>query len=253
MMYCEKDTLCKLCPESLELIKKFQDEHYGAKTYAWFKNLNGYIMNSQNHYIHQAIMNCFGNGKGTSQLSVDHLDRNPLNNTKENLRIATRKEQEHNSSGIMKDTKKQRRFSARKLPDGLSQDMLKKYVVYYEEFYDKEKTKMRQFFKVESHPLLQKEWISSKSANVSLIEKLNSANQVAEDLEKGVMPPEKIHQFPPYYRVTIFREKPHLIYERRVADTRINMSMVLPENFDPDLSLSKMKEKLSKKYPQIDF
>lgn len=38
-------------------------------------------------HIHQIITGCYGNGKGTKTISVDHIDQDPLNNTWENLRI----------------------------------------------------------------------------------------------------------------------------------------------------------------------
>ena len=32
-------------------------------------------------------MECYGNGKGTKSISVDHIDQNPLNNRIENIMI----------------------------------------------------------------------------------------------------------------------------------------------------------------------
>ena len=69
---------------------------------------NGYIQThitytlgeQKGYYIHQIITNCYGNGKGTKNISVDHIDRNPLNNTSENFRIATQYEQQTNTKGI---------------------------------------------------------------------------------------------------------------------------------------------------------
>jgi hypothetical protein len=45
------------------------------------------------------------------------------------------------------------------------------------------KQQPREYFKVESHPKLSKPWVSSKSAKIPLVEKLNHANQVVADLE----------------------------------------------------------------------
>lgn len=45
------------------------------------------------------------------------------------------------------------------------------------------KQQPREYFKVEAHPKINKPWISSKSVKISLIEKLNDANQVVDDLD----------------------------------------------------------------------
>ena len=127
-------------------------------------------------------MDCYGNGKGTKNISVDHIDRDPLNNTMENLRIASREEQEQNSKGVLKDTKRERKSNAKPLPEGITQNMMKKYVVYYHEFLDKEKTKSREFFKIEKNPKLEKPWIGCKSNKVSILDKLTEANKVASEL-----------------------------------------------------------------------
>jgi hypothetical protein len=120
---------------------------------------------------------------------VDHLDRDPLNNCFDNLRIATREEQQKNSKGTADDgTKRERKYNAKKLPDEITHDMMRKYVVYYHEWLNKEHTKQREFFKVEKHPKLQKPWISSKSSNISLIDKLLSANKIVTDLESDIYP-----------------------------------------------------------------
>ena len=51
--------------------------------------------NQKTIYLHALIMNHIGNGKG--KISVDHIDRNPLNNRRRNLRIATQSEQNRNT------------------------------------------------------------------------------------------------------------------------------------------------------------
>ena len=182
LMYCEKDTICKLCPVSYQKILDFEQKN--EKKITWYKHQNGYILCSDELYIHQIITGCYGNGKGTKQVSVDHIDRNPLNNTFENLRIATREEQEKNSKGIADGTKRARKTSAQKLPEEITHEMMKKYVYYCHEWRDKEKTKERDFFRVEKHPKLNKPWSTSKSTTLSIKDKLEQANKYVEELDK---------------------------------------------------------------------
>lgn len=193
LMYCEVDTICILCPESYQRIVDFEKNECDGKKLTFSKMSNGYVSThiSANKvlFIHQIITGHYGNGRGTKGLSVDHIDRNPLNNTMDNLRIATREEQEQNSKGIAPDTKRARQSNARPLPEGITQDMLRKYVVFYSRLHDKEKNIRREYFVVERHPLSNgKRWESSKSAKLTMSEKLEQANKVAENLDKGILP-----------------------------------------------------------------
>ena len=188
LMYCEKNTMCMLCPKSYQKIVDYENLTNEGKKLTWYKHQNGYILNSNNLYIHQIITGCFGNGKGTSTISVDHIDQDPLNNTLDNLRIATRKEQEQNSKGIKDGTKRARKTSAKPLPNGITQDMMRKYVVYYQEWLDIEHTKEREFFKIEKHPKLDKIYVGTKSNKVSIIEKLNQINNIVDNLENDIFP-----------------------------------------------------------------
>jgi len=187
LMYCEKDTIVKLCDKSYQVIKEYEKNENDGKKITWYKHQNGYVLCHKNLYIHQIITGCHGNGQGTKNISVDHIDQDPLNNTFENLRIASRKEQEQNSNGIKDGTKRARKSNAKDLPEGIEQEMMKKYVVYYHEWLDKEHTKPREYFKVETHPKLDKPWIGSKSGKISAMEKLQQANKIVDDLEKGCL------------------------------------------------------------------
>ena len=66
--------------------------------------------------------------------------------------------------------------------------MLKKYVVYYQDYADKEKKSLRQYFKVEKHPKLDKNWIGCKSNNISIHDKLTQVNKIVNDLENEIYP-----------------------------------------------------------------
>ena len=246
LMYCEKDTICKLCIESYQKILNYEININNGKKTTWYKHQNGYILCSNNIYIHQVIMDCYGNGKGTKNISVDHIDRNPLNNILENLRIATMKEQQDNSKGILEGSKK-KRFSKKDLPEGITEDMLKKYIYYNREYINKEKSKERDFFRVE-HPKLDKSWSTSKSNKVTIQEKLAQANKVIDDLEKDIYPEKNEPILPKYIYLIIMREKPHLVFEKRVDGKRLNIKMVLPSVYDLQEQLEFLNDKIKIKY-----
>jgi hypothetical protein len=251
------DTICFLCPAALEKLRAYEEKNNNRKAITFYKHSNGYILGQNNLYIHQIIMGCFGHGRGTMNLSVDHIDGNPLNNTMQNLRIATREEQEEHKIGIKEGTKRKRNSTAKALPEGIDQSMLRKYVVYYNEVYNKEKQLKREFFKVESHPKLDKPWISSKSGKVSALEKLAAANKVVDDLANDIFPTLQESVLPQYYSLITFRDKPHLVYEQRMQDTgeRRNLKMVLPPEGTYDLAeqyqklLAKVETKYAKAAP----
>jgi len=249
LMYCEKDTLCLLSAESYQKIVDYEKNNNDGKKITFYMLQNGYIGCSINLYIHQIITNCFGNGKGTKNVSVDHIDRNPLNNTMENLRVATREEQEQNTKGIMADTKRARKHNAKPLPEGITHEMMKKYVVYYDEYADKEKKRTREFFKVEKHPKLEQIWVGTKSNKVSILEKLRMANKVVSDLEHDIYPGNNdTGKLPTHITIKNERDKFQMIFDKKDNEKRFNLRMVLPENYNLEEQLGIFREKIKTKY-----
>jgi len=160
-------------------------------------------------------------------------------------------EQQKNSKGTADDgTKRERKHNARALPDVITQDMMKKFVVYYFEWLDKEHTRSREFFKVEKHPKLEKPWMTSKSEKVSLLDKLKAANDVVSNLEKGIFPEDTAPAavLPKYISLIVMREKPHLVYERRHDGVREVLRMVLPQNYTIEDEIAKLTQKVEAKY-----
>lgn len=263
--------LCMLCePKTLVYIDNTSFEKIKKMNVTFFLCNNGYIAgryNNKQYYLHQLLMDCYGNGKGTSNISVDHIDRNPLNNCYDNLRIVDSNTQQQNTKGIIKGTKRARKKSARELPEGLTQEMLEKYVVYYRECYNINKQLYREFFKVEKHPKLEKIWTSSKSNKISILDKLETANKIVRDLEKDVYPDHSnkkekekendiTHSLPKYVSLRIIREKPCLVFEKRITKedgTKDRYSlkhsfMNYPKNNEQlkeplDILINKVKEK----------
>jgi len=246
LMYCEKNTVCKLCSTSYQKILDYETENNIKIT--WFTSVNGYITGNNQLSMHQVIMDCYGNGKGTKTVSVDHIDRDKLNNCYNNLRLATFEEQHSNCKGIIPGTKRERKHNAKKLPEGITHNMMKKYVVYYHEFLNSEQTKTREFFKVEKHPKLDKIWIGTKSNKVSIQEKLAQANKIVDDLENDIFPVKNEAILPKYVSLVINREKPHLVFEKRVDGKRLNLNMILPEEYVLEEQIVLLNEKIKEKY-----
>jgi len=251
LMLCEPDKqICKLCPEAYSILLDY--EKTIGKKLRWSIGQNGYANNSTiKHYIHQIIMGCYGNGKGTGTISVDHINRDKLDNRKINLRVVGQKEQISNSTGVLPGTKRQRQCTAKQLPEGITQNMLRKYVFYMCEVYDKKSGKTREFFRVENHPNAEKDYASSKSKDVSIFDKLHEANKIAEDLDNGILPVMKEKKFP--LGVSISKDNQHLNFDRRVAENRYSIKMKLPIDYSIDEELEKLIDRVKLKYPTQGF
>ena len=262
VMYCEPNQYCQLCPASYQKILEYEATHNKGEKMTWYRTQNGYIScHSNNVFIHQVIMDTWGQGNYTANTNVvAHLDRNPLNNRYDNLQIARLQEhQKYNSTASGEDEKRERKYNAKELPLGLTQNMMKRYVTYNHEWLNKEHTRSREYFKVE-HPKLEKSWVTSKSEKVPLLQKLEHANQVVSDLEKGIFPDSTasaassaaapVRALPKYISIVVKREKPHLVYERKRPEdgVREEMRMVLPANYILKDEIVKLREKVQAKY-----
>lgn len=256
LMYCEKNTIIKLDKEALNKINNFEKEFNNNNKLTFYKHSNGYILCSlKNLFIHQIITGCYGNGKGTKNISIDHIDQDPLNNCYDNLRIATREEQQNNQNGIKKNTKRERKHNAKPLPDGITQDMMKKYVVYYKQCYNREKNLYREFFQIEKHPKLNKIWTTTKSEKITILNKLHNANAMIEKLENKtydeIIEEENKNKIslPPYISLKSLRNRDHLIFDKKCeGGHRKNLKMILPINYNLEEQLTLFKEKINTKY-----
>jgi hypothetical protein len=258
IMYCETNSFCELCPLSYEKVIEFEKTHNNGNKMTFYKHSNEYIYASYlmgTLSIHQIITGCYGNGKGTKNISIDHIDRNTLNNSWDNLRIATREEQEQNSKGIMKDTKRARSANSKELPEGITQELMGRSIYYNKETYGNH-GKTRDFFRVIWEG---KEKATSKAEKFTIVEKLAQAKQMLSDLENdSYVPPAKVT--PAYISlITAKSGKISLVYERRVPAigeteaVRQGIKMGLKENYILADALTLLKKKVKDKYDFDDW
>lgn len=253
IIYCEHDNLCMVDKESIKRIEVYEEKH---KKITIFKNENNYYLTSNNLFIHQIIMDCYGNGKGTKKISVDHIDQNPENNCYSNLRIADRKTQEQNTKGIKPGTKRERKQNATSLPDGITQDMLPKYVVYYNRCYNKEKQLYREFFEINSHPKQNGKYISSSKSNkVSIFEKLEDIKQKLLSLDCDTYDTNYIipDKYPKGVYIKEIRGSNHFVFDLRTEDLRYNLKMKIKQDVDETKEFERFREKIKTKYPTLEI
>lgn len=119
----------------------------------WYIMETGYVAcNTPSfHYLHQVIMDNQEINKQNIDDTVDHINRNKLDNRRENLEYKSKQGQALNSKGSIYGTKRERKINAQSLPDGISQDMLPKYVEYRSEPKDKPN---KEYFVLTKHPAI---------------------------------------------------------------------------------------------------
>ena len=224
---------------------------YEGKRHVWHSDKNGYVKTSYinsdgikiNRYLHQHLMDYYGNGLNKNTKTIDHINRDKLDNRLSNLRLATQSEQNFNTD------KRDRKYNAKDLPDNLTQDMIPKYVVYYNECYNKEKDLYRDFFKIEKHPKYEGTICSSKSNKVSILDKLKEIKDYLKKIEDNNNVIKETSKLPTGIRHKILDNKEELILDYKIDNIRHGLKMKCDNSKTFDENYQMFKNKVIEKYP----
>lgn len=227
---------------------------YEGKRHVWHSDKNGYVKTTYidsdgikiNRYLHQHLMNYYGNGLNKNTKTIDHINRDKLDNRLENLRLATQSEQNINTD------KRNRKYNAKDLPDGLTQDMIPKYVVYYNECYNKEKDLYRDFFKIEKHPKYDGTICSSKSNKVSIHDKLKEIKDYLKKIDDNNNVIKETSRLPTGIRHKILDNKEELILDYKIDNVRYGLKMKCDNSKTFDENYQMFKNKVIEKYPNYN-
>ena len=147
IMHCNGDYYTKFSKEDYKDVINPSENHYPT----WHYEKNGYILTKSYNldrghmYLHQLICQKHQEKKFITQ-SVDHINREKIDNRLTNLRFATQSQQNQNTE------KRERKYNAQDLPDGIGQKEMPKYVGYKSEKYGPDKKHFRNGFIIEKHP-----------------------------------------------------------------------------------------------------
>jgi hypothetical protein len=176
-MFCKPNSFTLIDKETWNTLQKEE-----TRNQTWYLAPVGYITRTVKEgdtfpftYLHQFILGHYGQGKGKQ--SVDHTNQNKLDNRSSNLRIVCQGEQNKNRGKVS------RHQSAKELPKEITEP-LPKFCVYYKECYNKEKDLWREFFTIEGHPKQEgKRKATTKSAKVTILDKLKEAKEILAELD----------------------------------------------------------------------
>ena len=190
-----------------------------------------------------------------------------------------------NNENIDKEeSKRERKHNAVKLPPGLEQNMIPKYVNYYKECYDQKRKSYREYFKIEKHPynFNNKLYVTSKSNKKNIMEKLEEVKKMLEIIELEYQEKQKLESekndeqdknneikineqkekhekgdsnilitLPKYFNIKKHEKdntKYYLIYDKKLGDNRNTLKALCSKNISIKKNLQMFIEKVEEKF-----
>lgn len=256
MIHIKDNIYTKISKRDINKVLNFKDIRP-----VWRLFTNGYIcctinINSKQkvYYLHQLIMDVHDENLTNFEKTVDHINRDKLDNRQNNLRLVNMSIQNANRD------KATRRCDAIDLPEGIKQEDIPKHIVYRKEILDKDTGKFREYFYTCNHPNFSDNWSSSKSQKINIKEKLKQAKLKIQEIE-GLITTKQYNKelginnkitFPKYIRLINNKDKNQLCFDARIDNKRYNLKSVcktdnIQEEIDKFIIL------INKKYVHLDY
>ena len=230
MIHIKDNIYTKISKRDINKVLNFKDIRP-----VWRLFTNGYIcctinINSKQkvYYLHQLIMDVHDENLTNFEKTVDHINRDKLDNRQNNLRLVNMSIQNANRD------KATRRCDAIDLPEGIKQEDIPKHIVYRKEILDKDTGKFREYFYTCNHPNFSDNWSSSKSQKINIKEKLKQAKLKIQEIE-GLITTKQYNKesglnnkitFPKYIRLINNKDKKQLCFDARIDNKRYNLKSV---------------------------
>ena len=216
------------------------------------KCTGGYVRSTLNGkcvYLHILLKERYENKPG-DEYTVDHINQIKLDNRNTNLRWATPSEQNANRS------KMNRKYNAQDLPDGITQQMIPKYVYYTTKT---DNGKLRELFRIEKHPNQVEKCISTTSSEkVSILDKLKEAKEIVLKLDAETYylekEEEKINKFPKGISARYDKGIYKLYFEKKInGKIKTVAHTIKNKDKDPFIELPVFLEVLKTKVPEYNL
>lgn len=256
MIHIKDNIYTKISKRDINKVLNFKDIRP-----VWRLFTNGYIcctinINSKQkvYYLHQLIMDVHDENLTNFEKTVDHINRDKLDNRRHNLRLVNMSIQNANRG------KATRRCDAIDLPEGIKQEDIPKHIVYRKEILDKDTGKFREYFYICNHPNFSDNWSSSKSQKINIKEKLKQAKLKIQEIE-GLITTKQYNKesglnnkitFPKYIRLINDNNKKQLCFDARIDNKRYNLKSVCKtDNIEEEID--KFIILVNKKYTNLDY
>ena len=261
LMHIEKNKYTKISIEDIDKILNFkglrnvwhlhkdEKEKYTYITTTFIDKINNTV---KGYYMHQIILDVHDVILKGTNMSVDHINRDKLDNRRNNLRLT-----DWSTQNLNKDIQEDRCDKVHEWP------ILTKRVKYLQ--YRPDYANNREYYYID-HPKLNGIYETSKSKKITVIDKYNDALSKLDYLNtlNTIITKEKLIEYfndntkldlPTYIRLDkrLTDNKLIFIYDYKDKDNKRKTCTQVIKNINPQIELDRFIDTINIKYPDLNF